>query len=157
MYMIVTKKNEIDVIAEKGPASFAAIEIKSSSTFRTKYFDMLERIIPSELGLDEDHRYVGYAGEDGLSTPRGRLVPYTDAPSVLGLEWWGDRRPFASVNCGNYNVCGSLRPHGSRYRCGIAYMERTRSRQLLRDRRARALPCAVANRRGIGLSAGLRA
>lgn len=90
MYMIVTKKNEIDVIAEKDrlrlPPSFAAIEIKSFSTFRTKYFDVLERIIPSELGLDEDHRYVGCAGEDGLSTPRGRLVPYTDAPSVLGLE-----------------------------------------------------------------------
>ena len=33
----------------------------------------------------------------------------------------------------------------------------TQSRQLLRDRRARALPCAVANRRGIGLSVGLRA
>lgn len=81
-----TNKNEIDVIAEKGPAPFAAIEIKSSSTFRSKYFDVLERIVPSELGLDESRRYVVYAGEDDLSTPRGKLVPYTDIPSILGLE-----------------------------------------------------------------------
>lgn len=81
-----TNKNEIDVVVEKGPSPFAAIEIKSSSTFRGKYFDVLDRIAPSELGLDVDRRYVVYAGDDGLSTPRGRLVPYTDIPSALGLE-----------------------------------------------------------------------
>ncbi|MFR9005885.1 MAG: DUF4143 domain-containing protein, partial [Collinsella aerofaciens] len=45
-----TNKNEIDVIVEKGPVPFAAIEVKSSATFRAKYFDVIERIAPRELG-----------------------------------------------------------------------------------------------------------
>ena len=81
-----SNKNEIDVVIEKGPCPFAAVEIKSSTTFRSKYFDVLERIASRELDLDADHRCVVYAGEDELSTRRGGLVPYTDIPSVLGFE-----------------------------------------------------------------------
>ena len=80
-----TNKNEIDVIVEKGPVPFAAIEVKSSATFRAKYFDVIERIAPRELGLKADSCSVVYAGEDELSSSRGRLVPYTDIPSILGF------------------------------------------------------------------------
>ena len=80
-----TNKNEIDVIVEKGPVPFAAIEVKSSATFRAKYFDVIERIAPRELGLKADSCSVVYAGEDELSSPRGRLVPYADIPSILGF------------------------------------------------------------------------
>lgn len=81
-----TNKNEIDVIVEKGPAPFVAIEVKSSATLRAKYFDVIEHIAPRELGLEADSCSVVYAGEDELSTPRGWLVPYTDIPCILSFE-----------------------------------------------------------------------
>lgn len=54
--------------------------------FRGKYFDVLDRIVPCELGLDEGRRYVVCTGEDGLSALRGRLVPYADIPGMLGFK-----------------------------------------------------------------------
>lgn len=52
---------------------------------RTKYFDVIERIAPRELGLKADNCSVVYAGEDELSSSRGRLVPYAGIPSILGF------------------------------------------------------------------------
>lgn len=80
-----TNKNEIDVIVEKGPLPIAAIEIKSSSTFRRKYFDILSRIAPNELGLQSINCSVVYAGSEVLSRDFGNLVPYTKIPSILSI------------------------------------------------------------------------
>lgn len=74
-----TNKNEIDLVVERGPYPMRAVEIKSSTTYRSKYFDVLARIAPSELGLQPEGCAVVYAGEERAQTARGELVPFRDA------------------------------------------------------------------------------
>lgn len=74
-----SNKNEIDVVLEKGPVPSRAIEIKSSSTFRPRYFDTLSRIAPAELGLAPERCAVVYGGDESLESAKGSLVSFRDA------------------------------------------------------------------------------
>lgn len=49
-----------------------AIECKSSATYNPRYFDALNKIAASELGLDARAQAVVYGGELETSTDRGR-------------------------------------------------------------------------------------
>lgn len=78
-----SNKNEIDVVIEKGPLPVKAIEIKSSTTYRSKYFDVLERIAPHDLKLSLDHCAVVYGGNEFIQTKRGLLIPFKDTASLI--------------------------------------------------------------------------
>lgn len=52
------KKREIDLVVRRGLKPARAIEIKSSATYKSRFFDMLRQVAPSELGLDEKDCYM---------------------------------------------------------------------------------------------------
>lgn len=78
-----SNKREVDVIMEKGLRPVRALEIKSSSTFRNKFFDTIRTVAIGELGLDTERCAVVYGGEETLETPFGALVSYRDVASKL--------------------------------------------------------------------------
>ena len=79
-----TNGAEIDLIVEKGVRPVCAFEIKSSRTFNPKYFDILERIAPGELGMAKGEYAVVYGGNETLETSRGRVLSLNDIPQDLG-------------------------------------------------------------------------
>lgn len=70
--------NEIDLLIERGLAARKAVEIKSSTTYRTKYFDVLSAVAGGDLRLGPEDCAVVYGGELGMQTSKGRLVPFRD-------------------------------------------------------------------------------
>ncbi len=66
---------EIDLLVEQGIQVRDAVEIKSSTTFNTRFFDNLEAVAPL-LSVPADHRFVVYGGSASMSTRQGRVVPY---------------------------------------------------------------------------------
>ena len=81
-----SRKREIDLIVQHGLAPVEAIEVKSSATYNTRYFDMLSSVADTELGIGADSRAVVYGGTDSLRTRQGELVPY-DQVHDRALEW----------------------------------------------------------------------
>ena len=77
------KKREIDVLIERGPHVVKAIECKASTTFNPKFFDALNKIAGSELGLDARAQAVAYGGEEAGEGARGDLVPYSAIGTLL--------------------------------------------------------------------------
>ena len=71
---------------QHGLAPVEAIEVKSSATYNTRYFDMLSSVADTELGIGADSRAVVYGGTDSLRTRQGELVPY-DQVHDRALEW----------------------------------------------------------------------
>lgn len=69
---------EIDLLIERGPRVLRAVEIKSSTTYRPSYFDMVSKIAP-EIGLGADACSVVYGGEEGFHTSRGNVVPFGES------------------------------------------------------------------------------
>ena len=61
--------NEADLLVEKGLRAVKSIEIKSSTTYKSSYFDALTKIAP-DLGLQPEECSVIYGGEDRVNTAR---------------------------------------------------------------------------------------
>ena len=80
------KKREIDLVVRRGLKPAKAIEIKSSATYKSRFFDMLRQVAPSELGLDEKDCYVVYAGDEELHPAGGSLVSYRKLHKLV-QEW----------------------------------------------------------------------
>ncbi len=78
-----SNKNEIDLVIEKGLMPVRAVEIKSSSTYRGKYFDVLNRVAPANLGLNQTSCAVIYAGEEEIQTARGSLISFRNAAKQI--------------------------------------------------------------------------
>ena len=81
------KKREIDLVVRRGLKPAKAIEIKSSATYKSRFFDMLRQVAPSELGLDEKDCYVVYAGDEELHPAGGSLVSYRKLHELV-QEWF---------------------------------------------------------------------
>lgn len=77
-----SNKNEIDLLVEKGLRAVKAIEIKSSATYKSSYFDALAKIAP-DLGLQPDACDVIYGGEDRVNTTRGTCLSFHEMDEVL--------------------------------------------------------------------------
>lgn len=75
--------DEIDLILERGVKPVLAVEVKSSTTYRSRYFDELAKLAPSELGLCSNACAVVYGGEDAVDTKRGCAVPFRRVASLL--------------------------------------------------------------------------
>ena len=78
-----SNKQEIDLLIERGPKVLRAIEVKSSATYNTRYFDILNRIGGTKLELSPDQRAVVYGGTEHLHTNNGELIPYFEVGSLL--------------------------------------------------------------------------
>jgi predicted AAA+ superfamily ATPase len=66
-------KHEVDLIVERGGQIQQAIEIKSSTTFRTSYFDGLKEF-SQRSGLDTSKLKVIYAGDEDRKTSSGEAI-----------------------------------------------------------------------------------
>lgn len=51
------------------------MECKPSTTYQSRYFDVLNKIAQDELSLDVRQQAVVYGGEAEAHTPRGDMVP----------------------------------------------------------------------------------
>ena len=71
---------------ERGARVVRAVECKSSTTYQSRYFDVLNKIAQDELSLDVRQQAVVYGGEAEAHTPRGDMVPYTRVGTLLGLD-----------------------------------------------------------------------
>ncbi|OUO31557.1 ATP-binding protein [Olsenella sp. An293] len=80
------RKREIDVLVERGARVVRAVECKSSTTYQSRYFDVLNKIAQDEFSLDVRQQAVVYGGEAEARTPRGDMVPYTRIGTLLGLD-----------------------------------------------------------------------
>lgn len=78
-----SNKNEIDFVIEKGLTPHSAIEVKSSTTFKSNYFNTLTKIAPTELGLNATSSYVVYAGEQELHGRMGNLISFANVASLV--------------------------------------------------------------------------
>nr|WP_156063777.1 DUF4143 domain-containing protein [Collinsella aerofaciens] len=72
-------KNEIDLLVQRGLRAVEAVEIKSSATYKPKYFDALAGISERDLGLGPSARAVVYGGNENAETQRGGLVSFRKA------------------------------------------------------------------------------
>lgn len=72
-------KNEIDLLVQRGLRAVKAVEIKSSATYKPKYFDALASISERDLGLDPSARAVVYGGDASVEAQRGGLVSFRKA------------------------------------------------------------------------------
>lgn len=77
-----TNRNEIDLLVERGLRAIRAIEIKSSMTYKTSYFDVVAKIAP-DLGLGPDAYGVVYGGEESVDTARGRALSFRHVEELL--------------------------------------------------------------------------
>lgn len=71
-----SNKKEIDFIIEKGGKPLYAIEVKSSATYRPSAFENLEDLAPI-MGVDADHRFVVYGGDESFPTRHGRVLDFS--------------------------------------------------------------------------------
>lgn len=78
-----SNQKEIDFIIEKGGRPEYAIEVKSSTTYKPKAFENLEDLAP-EMGLDPDHRYVIYGGEETFGTRHGQVIGINGINRLVG-------------------------------------------------------------------------
>lgn len=62
------------------------MECKSSTTYQSRYFDVLNKIARDEFSLDVRRQAVVYGGEAEARTPRGDMVPYARVGALLGLD-----------------------------------------------------------------------
>lgn len=75
-------EKEVDIVVERGLEPWCAFEVKSSSTYRAKFFSNIADLA-DELGVPEDRRGVIYNGEEGSATNRqGLLLTPDDLPSL---------------------------------------------------------------------------
>lgn len=77
-----SNKNEIDLLIERGLRAVKAIEIKSSSTYKSSYFNVLSSIAP-ELKLGPDACSVVYGGKESVDTVRGKAVSFQNIDGLL--------------------------------------------------------------------------
>ena len=75
--------NEVDLVVERGLKPVQAVEIKSSRTYNTRFFDVLDRVAKPELGLEKGARSVVYGGELDLGTEHGNLISYRHLDNLL--------------------------------------------------------------------------
>lgn len=68
---------EIDFITEKGGKPQYAIEVKSTATYRPRAFENLEDIAPL-MGVDPEHRYLVYGGDETFDTKHGTVLCFAD-------------------------------------------------------------------------------
>lgn len=76
-------KQEIDLLIERGRNIARAVECKSSATYRSRYFETLNRIAEERLGLNAAQQAVVYGGEECLSTRMGELVAWAEIGRLL--------------------------------------------------------------------------
>lgn len=81
-----TRKNEIDLIVRHGLKPVQAVEIKSSATYNTRYFDVLNKVGQNDLGLAPQARSVVYGGTSALHTQWGDVVPFSDVHDAA-ITW----------------------------------------------------------------------
>lgn len=75
-------EKEIDLVAERGLEPWYAFEVKSSSTYRDKFFSNITSLA-DELGVPVDRRGVIYNGEEGsVGNRQGLLLTPDDLPSL---------------------------------------------------------------------------
>lgn len=72
-------KNEIDLLVQRGLRAVKSVEVKSSATYKPKYFDALTGISERDLGLGPSARAVVYGGNENAETKRGGLVSFRKA------------------------------------------------------------------------------
>lgn len=78
-----SNKREIDLLVERGPRIAHAVEMKSSATYNSQYFDVLGKVAGGELGLPASQRTVICGGSERLHTENGELIPYFETSSLL--------------------------------------------------------------------------
>lgn len=78
-----SNKRENDLLVERGPRIARAVEMKSSATYNSRYFDVLGKVAGGELGLPASQRAVIYGGSERLHTESGDLIPYFEASTLL--------------------------------------------------------------------------
>lgn len=78
-----SNKKEIDLIIEKGGRPLYAVEVKSSSSFKPKSFEILEDLAP-DFGLPVDNRFVVYGGDESFATSHGQVIGITDLGRLVG-------------------------------------------------------------------------
>lgn len=76
-------KQEIDLLIERGRNIARAVECKSSATYRSRYFETLNRIAEERLELNAAQQAVVYGGEECLSTRMGELVAWAEMGRLL--------------------------------------------------------------------------
>lgn len=76
-------KQEIDLLIERGRDVARAVECKSSATYRSRYFETLNRIAGERLELDAKRQAVVYGGAECLSTRMGELVAWAEIGRLL--------------------------------------------------------------------------
>jgi predicted AAA+ superfamily ATPase len=69
-----SNKNEIDMLLETG-GKLQAIEIKSSATMKSNFFDNLERF-RLVSGIDQNNLSVIYGGDTDFTTQKGKLISW---------------------------------------------------------------------------------
>lgn len=74
---------EVDLIVEKGLKPVRAFEIKSSRTYNSRYFDVLERVATGSLGMLAGEYAVVYGGPETIQTSRGRMLALGDVATEL--------------------------------------------------------------------------
>lgn len=78
-----SNKREVDLLVEKGLRAVKAIEIKSSATFKPKYFDILASVATTDLSLPPEACSVVYGGDETMGAARGRLVSWRETGSLV--------------------------------------------------------------------------
>ena len=70
-------QKEVDLIIERGGNPYFVIEIKSSATYRPKYFETLDDIAEA-MGVPTERRFVVYGGEETIPTRHGTVIGLRD-------------------------------------------------------------------------------
>ena len=78
-----SNRREIDLLVEKGLRAVKAIEIKSSATFKPKYFDVLASVATTELSLPPEACSVVYGGNETMPMAQGGLVSWRETGSLV--------------------------------------------------------------------------
>lgn len=68
---------EIDILIERGVTLTWAIEVKSSSTYSSKFFKNLDSVA-GDLGVPTGRRVVVYAGDETFETSHGLVCAFRD-------------------------------------------------------------------------------
>ena len=73
----------MDLLIERGRDVARAVECESSATYRSRYFETLNRIAGERLELDAKRQAVVYGGAECLSTQMWELVSGTEMGRLL--------------------------------------------------------------------------
>lgn len=75
-------QKEIDLIIERGPAIRSLVEIKSSTTFNSRFFANISSL-GDVMRVPVDRRFVVYGGSENIQTSQGQLVSLDHLGTVM--------------------------------------------------------------------------